>query len=293
MPKRVSAKLILYSFLVFLFLWGCAPEGGGDSYRSEVYDSTSPAIKGGIEVSTDRKKIRIYALLSCFSSPQNLSGQWMDIGSGGTSEFTYRCGGSATTYGLEIANGQVRIYQNSSFSNWAPLCPQGGGSSTLSNAYKVDTSSDNKIRFCYRSYWSGRWVCGNWVSYECPISCPSGYTYNPSRDICEADPIYNYSCPSGDYQCVEDSPGVAYCSPYDCGQRLNGTPYCMTGPISSSINANVIGLWWCSGDGTWLRNESECIENCPYYRCKMDGQVYTGADTCAVSCREVYSCEVF
>jgi len=67
----------------------------------------------------------------------------------------------------------------------------------------------------------------------------------------------------------------------------------MTGPISSDINANVVGMWWCSGDGTWLMTKSECIENCPYYTCEMDGHTYRGYDTCQTACREVYSCEVF
>ena len=145
------------------------------------------------------------------------------------------------------------------------------------------------------------WGCGSGdvdgdtakdASYASNPSCPQGYKYNSERKICEAEPVYSYQCPLGNYQCVESSPGIAYCSPHEC-QSINGAKYCTTGPIRSNINANVVGMWWCSGDGTWLMTKSECIENCPYYTCEMDGRTYRGYDTCLTACREVYSCEVF
>ena len=300
MLKQVSAKPILYSFLILVLLWGCGPTGGGNAYRSEVYDRQDSRYRGGIEVSSDGRSIRIYGNLYCYGNYQWHTGQWVNIQNGGVSEFTRRCNNWWATYGLEISGGRLRIYykhsQNPSgfYGGWIPLCPRGGGISTSAGSFRVETNNANNIRFCYYDYYNGgRWVCGNWVSYSCGPSCPSGYTYNPSRKICEADPIYSYSCPAGDYQCVESSPGVAYCSPYNCAQQVNGKAYCMSGPIPSGISANVIGMWWCSGDGTWLTSESECIKNCPYYTCEMDGQVYTGFDTCELNCREVYSCEVF
>ncbi len=148
--------------------------------------------------------------------------------------------------------------------------------------YKCSQLPCYTVAYCERLGFSGKYVC--------PI--------NKTR--CKAQCIgilghssCSYSCPLGDYPCVEDIPGVAYCSPFKCVGNINGKSYCMTGNITSPINANVIGMWWCSGDRTWLTTQKECMKNCPYYTCEMNGKVYTGLDTCKVNCREVYPCEVF
>ncbi len=310
MLKRASVKLSLFSVLgIALFLISCGPQGGGDAYKSEVKD-TSGAY-GGIEVSSDRRKIRIYGCLpkcgggglDCFT------GEWVNINSGGVSQIIRGCwwGGYyyENTYTLEINNGEFRIYfiqkkdgqvQYEYYGGWAPICPNGGGASVVNGQYKVETRQSggkDEIRFCYKPAVNKSWVCGNWVEYVCGPSCPQGYTYNPSRNVCEADPQYTYTCPLGNYSCIEETPGTAYCSPYNCSQTVDGQPYCLSGPISSEINANVVGLWWCSGDQTWLRSEQECIKNCPYYTCSLDGQEYTGLDVCQNACRRQHQCEVY
>jgi len=122
--------------------------------------------------------------------------------------------------------------------------------------------------------------------------CPTGFTYNFSNDTCETLPSKTYTCPLGNYSCIEDSPGVAYCSPYSCTGNINGKSYCTSGNIASSIDTNVIGMWWCSGDGTWLLSEDECLRNCPYYICEKDLKLYKGYDSCVLACQEVYSCDL-
>ena len=233
MRGRASVRLFLLSVSGFVLVLSCG-RGGGDSYRSEVYDAWDPRYRGGIEVSGDRKKVRIYGNIRCGNAYRSYTGAWVDIRRGGVSEFTYRCGSLSVVYRLEIRNGKFRVQVRNLIGGWADMCPSGGGSS-VAGSYRVDTSSDGKIRFC-RYGWGG-WICGRWVSYICGPSCPSGYTYNPSRDVCEAEPSYNcpsgyvynsstgkceknpdvsYTCPSDPNRpCIQEGSGY-FCSPYEC-----------------------------------------------------------------------------
>lgn len=210
---------------------------------------------------------------------------------------------SGYTDGIEISGGKIRFCYDPDCGGWVSLS---GAGSSAAGPYVLEVSS-SRIRLC-KSGSCGGWVkigtggtsnpggSGTW-DYRLELSqngirlCSNaGYGCGPWIGVAS---VYTYSCPLGDYPCVEEVPGTAYCSPFSCTGNINGRSYCMSGDITSPVNANVVGMWWCSGDGTWLTSESECIKNCPYYACEMDGQVYTGFDTCEVSCREVYSCEVF
>jgi len=207
------------------------------------------------------------------------------------------------TDGIEVSGGQIRFCYDPTCGGWVDLS---GAGSSAAGPYVLEVSSF-KVRLCK----SGS--CGGWVGIgKSGTSNPGGSgTWDYRLELSQSGirlcsnagygcahwigvvSVYTYSCPLGDYPCVEETPGTAYCSPFSCTGNINGRSYCTSGDITSPVNANVIGMWWCSGDGTWLTSESECIKNCPYYTCEMDGQVYTGFDTCEVNCREVYSCEVF
>ena len=242
MLKRASVKLSLFSFAILLFVWGCGATGGGDTYRSEVYSSQNAQYRGGLEVSQDRKSIRIYGTIPCYSNYYSYTGQWISIQNGGISEFTHVCGSSRNTYGIEIQSGQIRAYYknvsnpNGVYGNWIPLCPQGGGISSA-GSYRIETNSSSNIRFCYYDGYGQQWVCGNWVQYDCGPSCPQGYTYDSASNLCIADPIYtcpsgyaynsstgkceatpdaNWSCPlDPNRPCIQEGTGY-FCSPYDC-----------------------------------------------------------------------------
>jgi len=157
MLRRAGVKLSLLSVMAFLFLWGCGA-GGGDAYRSEIYDSNNPDYRGF-------------------------------TGAGGTASVSerYYCGATgyylSFAYSLQILNGQIRIgycqdYDLNSlpncsvrWGNWAPLCPRGGGKTQI-GSYSIETRSDNYMRLCYSGSSS---ACGNWIKYRCSL-CPPGYT---------------------------------------------------------------------------------------------------------------------
>ncbi|HHJ63333.1 MAG TPA: hypothetical protein ENJ61_00335 [Aquifex aeolicus] len=249
MLKRAGVKLSLYSLLVLVFLWSCGPTGSGDAYRSEVYSAEDPQYRGGVEVSRDRKSVRIYGDIPCYGSYSRYAGQWISIQNGGTSEFTERCRNWWRTYTLEIRNGQLRIYYRTAgssgiYGDWIPLCPQGGGVSRA-EPYLVETNSGNSIRFCHFDQYQNRWVCGRWAAYVCPPECPSGYTYDSSLNLCTADPAYicpsgytynsstekcerapntNRSCPfNPNRPCIQEGSGY-FCSPYDCYDAASTPP---------------------------------------------------------------------
>ncbi len=219
MSRRVSVKLSLLSTSLFLLACGV---GGGDSYRSEVRNQYDINHRGGVEVSEDRKRVRIYGSVPCKGQYNSYTGNWVDVRREGVSEFTVQCGNTQDRYVFEVRNGRLRISVNGFPGGWIPLCPYGNGSS-ISGNYRVDVSN-GYIRFCFygNRWWNQTgWICGYWVSYSCEFSCPPGYTYNPSRNVCEADP--SYLCPQGyDYNTstgkCERSPEISYTCPLDPNQ---------------------------------------------------------------------------
>lgn len=250
MLRQVSVKLSLFSFAVLLLVWGCGPVGGGNSYKSEVYEYTDSRYRGGIEVSQDRRKIRIYENWNCGGAFSFRAGAWVDLTRGGISQF-YRCNNTGSyLFRIEVTNGKIRgcIKKPNAFITncgaWIPLCPQGGGTSSV-ESYRIDTNSSNYIRFCFRSYYTNNWICGNWVQYYCGPSCPEGYTYDSALNICIANPVY--TCPTGytynsstgkceatpdakwacpldpNRPCIQEGNGY-FCSPYDCVDATSTPP---------------------------------------------------------------------
>lgn len=205
------------------------------------------------------------------------------------------------TDGLEISQGRVRFCYEPVCGNWVSIF--GTGVSTA-GPYTLEVNN-LKVRLCH----SG--VCGNWITIgQNGISNPGANSiwsyriesftsgiklcnnfYNICGNLIPVDVFY--TCPLGKYTCIKDGKGNAYCSPYPCNRLPSGKYYCTNGNITSAINDNVLGMWWCSGDQTWLSSQDECLKNCPYYTCTLDGNLYTGLDTCQMACREVGKCEVY
>ena len=230
--------------------------------------------------------------------------------------------------GIEVSNGKIRFYsENPNY--YYTTCTSGNFVDLNSNSFSRASSGglwsttyyyvyvDNKkLRYCYETYSWGYYFsgCGDWIEIGKQGKSQAGICYIESssrgiRFVCEysGNPQYgnwialseirdvniSYNCPLGNYPCIEDGSGNAYCSPYTCNELTSGKYYCTDGNITSPINENVLGMWWCSGDKTWLSSQDECLRNCPYYTCSLDGKLYTGFDTCQMACREVGRCEVF
>jgi len=278
MRRQAGVRLLLLKVFLYL-LFGCGTgTGGGDSYTSYVYDSNLPGHRGGIEISSDRMRARIFVSTRCYTTVYGpFYGEWVDLNHSGTSfaEFVYYC--NATGYHirekfvLEVMEGRFRIgfcmgsairrFPDCTlrYGEWASFCPPGGYSQV--GSYRVETSGsrdDPLLRVCVNDTQLG-WVCGSWVSYRC---CPSGYTYNPGSGVCEADP--SYSCPSGSAynpssgKCEAD-PLVTHTCPVDpglpCIDSGNGF-YCSPNPcydasqVSVSNNDTQQGINDIPEDGT-------------------------------------------
>ena len=267
--------------------------GGGDSYTSKICSyNCNGDYQYYIQVSNDRRKVR-YVYVGLGESSTN----WVDIKNGGAGKTGY-----STIF--EISNKKFRIYYGEQVGNWADLCGVGSSYVKYSTSYngntyvyEVKVEVDNgKVRLCYKDNWSTTsWACGNWVSFDknyagC-VSCPDGYTYNSSRNICEADPIINYTCPYAGGTCVEQSKGVAYCSPYNCNSTSIGT-WCATGNINTTnMNANSIGMWQCNYDSSWFVDEASCKTGCNYFKCSYNNNWYQGdKSVCELNCREQGQC---
>ncbi|ACO04954.1 putative lipoprotein (plasmid) [Persephonella marina EX-H1] len=287
----VSAKHSLYKigilgFIAFI-LGGCI--GGGDTYKSKIcsYNCNNDC-QYYLEVSNDKKKVR-YSWV-CYGSGNT---NWVDLQLGGT-------GSLNNSPKFEISNKQFRIYYGNKWGNWANLC----GSDTSyvkytygSNVYEVKVEVNNGLaRLCYKDNWSTTsWACGKWVAFDkayagC-VSCPSGYTYNPTTKLCEADPIIDYTCPYAGGTCVEQSRGIAYCSPYNCNSTNIGT-WCATGNIdTTNMTTNSIGMWQCSYDSSWFTDETACKTGCNYFKCSYNNNWYQGdKSVCELNCREQGQC---
>jgi len=88
--------------------------------------------------------------------------------------------------------------------------------------HAVDVSKDIALSQCgnisdticvYEDY-DGVTLCADfYVSTRC--SCPSGYTYNSSTGKCEMPAQVTYTCPLGNYPCINTGSNY-YCSPYQC-----------------------------------------------------------------------------
>ncbi len=292
-----SVKHSLYKIIIFIgigyVLSSCI--GSGDSYTSKICSNNCNGdFQYYIEVSNDRKKVRYVESSYYGTFPSN----WIDIKNGGVSYLTTSYGYSSAVF--EIKDNLFRINYGGNWGNWANLCEN--GYSYVKNTYstgaydsvKVEVNN-GQIRLCYKGWWNNyQLVCGNWVNFDYNYvcqKCPQGYTYNPNRNICEADPIINYTCPYVGGTCVEQSKGVAYCSPYNCNSTSIGT-WCATGNINTTnMNANSIGMWQCSYDSNWFTDEASCKTGCNYFQCSYNNNWYQGdKSVCELNCREQGQC---
>jgi hypothetical protein len=246
MKKRVSVKRNLINFikgLLFLstlFVFSCV-KGGGDAYTSKVYSGDKYAF---VQVSTDRKNVRIGGneLFSVIKGSVSKYGEnFISIAKGGRSIVGFKICSETHNYlarkeyALEIKNGYYRVgvcYRRRGWywpcwrakdtdypsctdnyykwSAWKPFCT-GTASLQFPGTFLYLDVKNGYVRVhyddrTYRAY-------GNWVKFIC-ISCPQNYTYNPSRNVCEAQPTF--TCPYTGKACLKSTDGKYYCSPYDC-----------------------------------------------------------------------------
>ena len=193
---------------------------------------------------------------------------------------------SAYKIWIETKNGNIRLLGKKSSSGWVNFNSNFNISAEdgYGTPYRIDFKrSGNKFQVCVRG------SCSNWTT---GFYCPQGYVYNPARQICEANPIYSYTCPYAGRNCIIDKPGIAYCSPYNCNSTNIGI-WCATGNINTSgMNRNNIGMWQCSYDGSWYVDAKGCSNGCNYWQCSYDGKWINGDySKCKVYCREKGQCK--
>ena len=253
MLKQGNVKHNLYKVVILLiigYVLSSCNGGGGDNYSSYTYWY---AIDGGyvidkLVLSNDRRKVKYQHLEP--GKKLAFETNWVDIKQGGQGRFQ-------NNVFFEISNQKFRIKRGGNWGQWANICNTGINYSAFSytiNNYAVIEGkvevNDDKVRVCGRWYEKGKsppsWVCGNWVKFDrdyvCgpSVQCPSGYTYNSSRKICEAEPVCNkgsydatlkkcyigdFTCPLGNYECLKLADGKRYCSPYSCIDATNSSNY--------------------------------------------------------------------
>jgi hypothetical protein len=250
MKKRVSVKRNLINFikgLLFLstlFVFSCV-KGGGDDYTSKI-TNTDTGEYALIQVSPNGEEIRIGGYKK---KPNGETyGSWrvrkygenfIPISTGGLSKVGFVfCPGTASVrrayreeYVLQIKDKKFRLGYcqteqigatifgcnpspcgSYTWTSWYPLC-EGHGIVRVPGVNGLSVEVDNgKLRLIYSNSFGNR-AYGNWISVHC-VSCPSGYTYNPSRNVCEAQPTF--TCPYTGKSCLKATDGHYYCSPYNC-----------------------------------------------------------------------------
>jgi len=127
-------------------------------------------------------------------------------------------------------------------------------------------------------------TAGTWISRDLNV-CNKYSEFSPVVFV----KIVNYTCPIGNYPCIQASSGVAYCSPYACNNTSYGV-WCANGNVSG-MSANTIGKYQCSYDGSWYVDLQGCQSGCDYYQCEMNNEWYQGQDKCLTTCREKGQCQ--
>lgn len=158
---------------------------------------------------------------------------WIDIYGKGSTE----SGNISSRYRtwIETNNGNIRLVGLAWSSGWVRFTDNfklSAGDGPGITYEVVLEKSNGKMRACIEG------VCSGWVNV---ISCPSGYKYEPNRNICIAQPkcnngtydpvvkkcyIGDYTCPLGNsYECLKLSDGKNYCSNIYCADASSPNTY--------------------------------------------------------------------